>query len=423
MDDRPAGKAAAPPRLTRRGLIKVSAAGAAAGAVGATGAAANHWLPPDPRRPPGHYGTPGEGTDEGDIPQPKELPREPGPTIKTVHHRGDAVITRYQGDIDATDFGAWGDPRTGLIYISQRLTDHIAVFDRNEERYVEKHWIPTQGSGAHAIKVDVKNNSVWFAAGESSRIGRLVLDPVTHRPRNFVEYSTPGDIRTERKPHGLVVVGDAVWYTDDRGDRVGFLDVNTGLVHQFDEHVEADGINVEERWVTVRGRRGRKRRKRRLRIWVGGGQEVTIFDGIAKRLLHRITIPEEPGFAQLRVHDIHYEPRSNRVFVLLRGSDHIVWFDADNPQKGARGWITPGRPAAGLDHIDLGRNYMWWTEGAANNITRYDLRTGQVTPYLVPNPTGYFNPHGIYVSREWREVWFTEREALCKLTFRDGRSP
>ncbi|HEV2061259.1 MAG TPA: hypothetical protein VGR12_00290 [Solirubrobacteraceae bacterium] len=398
--------------LDRRSFLKIAGAASAAAGVGAAPALAGHWLPPDPNRPPGHFGDGGQA-DEGDVPQPTSLPQVPWPTIKTEHDRGDAIITRYQGNLDATDFGCAGDHRTGLVYVSQRFTDHIAVFDREREEFGALWNIPTQGSGAHAIKVDAASNSVWFSGGEGARVGRLVLHPQTLRPHNFVEYSPPGDVRTERKPHGLLVLGDEVWYTDDRGDRTGWVDVATGFIGLIREddgseaHIESDGINVE----TATGRR---------RVWVGGGNQVTVIDAKSKRIEHRVTIPEEPGFTQLRVHDIHYEPQRKRVYVLLRGSDHVVWFDARDPEAGPQEFINPGRTAAGLDHVDLGTRYLWWTEGLANNVTRYDLETGEVRPYQVPNPAGYFNPHGIWVSPEWREVWFTEREALCRLRFKTG---
>ena len=439
--------------LDRRAFLKASALGLTAGAAVPSAALAGHWPPPDPNNPPGHHGTPGEQTDEGDLPQPTELPDRPEPTVRTDHDRGDAIITRFQSNLEANDFGCWGDTRSGLIYVTQRASDRIAIFDRATERFVDLRYVPTDGSGAHTIKVDEPNNRVWFAMGEASKIGSLVLDETTYLPTNFVEYTVPGDVRTERKPHGMVVVGDAVWYTDDRQDRTGWLDVNTGRVYVLPEHIESDGINVEDRRSLAsdvdddRDRRRRRRRRRRhrrgargaprftgkaqtgeeragpgiLRIWVGGGNQVTVIDARTKRILHRVPVAEEPGFTQLRVHDIHYHRPSNRTFVLLRGSDHVVWFDADHPEAGPQEFINPVEPAAGLDHLDIGENYVWWTEGRSNNIGRYDLRTGQTVGYKAPLPLGYFNPHGIYVEPRWREVWFTEREALCRLRFKDGR--
>jgi hypothetical protein len=232
-------------RLNRRGFLAASALGAA-GAAGATRSAlGHHW--PTGNAPPGHQPGQTGGSDEGDIPTPTDLPELPRAPVVTRHDRGDAVITRYQGNLEANDFGCWGDMRTGLIYISQRLTDRVAVFDRRTERIVDVLVLPTEGSGPHAIRVDERTNSVWLALGESSKIGRLVLDPGTLRPHNFVEYTVPGDVRPERKPHGVAVWGDEVWYTDDRQDRVGVLEVRTGLVHVIDRHIEADGIGIEHR--------------------------------------------------------------------------------------------------------------------------------------------------------------------------------
>jgi streptogramin lyase len=111
------------------------------------------------------------------------------------------------------------------------------------------------------------------------------------------------------------------------------------------------------------------------------------------------------------------------VWLLSRGSDHVVWFDADRPRAGPREFVNPAETAAGLDHVGLGDRYLWWTEGLANNVTRYDPRTKELRGYEVPVPLGYFNPHGIWVATRWREVWFTERESLCRLRFKDGRAP
>jgi hypothetical protein len=282
-------------RFSRRRFLTASALGATGTAVSARTALADHW--PTGNAPPGHQ--PGEtgGLDEGDVPTPHELPDLLAPPVKTEHDRGDAVITRFQGNLEANDFGCWGDTRTGLIYVSQRATDRIAVFDRATERFVEVHTIPTDGSGAHAIKVDERSNSVWFSCGESSKVGRLVLHPETLRPHNFAEYTVPGDVRPERKPHGIAVHRDEVWYTDDRQDRVGLVEVDTGLVHVIDRDVEADGIAIEQR----RGRRG-------FRVWVTGGHFVTVIDGPSRKVLHEVPVNEEPGFSQLRLHDLVYDP-------------------------------------------------------------------------------------------------------------------
>jgi streptogramin lyase len=391
-------------------LFAASALGAAGAAVSARPVLGHHW--PEGNTPPGHQPGQTGGIDEGDVPTPTELPDLPYAPVKTEHDRGDAVITRFQGNLEANDFGCWGDMRTGLIYVTQRASDRLAVFDRAKEEFVSVHVIPTDGGGAHTLKVDEPSNSVWLAMGEASKIGRLVLHPQTLRPHNFAEYSVPGDVRVERKPHGIAIFGDEVWYTDDRQDRVGVLDISSGLVHVIDHHVEADGIYVEHR-----------RGSREYRIWVTGGNTVTVIDGRRRRVVHELPVPEEPGFSQLRLHDAVYDPRRNRVWVLSRGSDHVIWFDADRPKAGPREWIAPAQTAAGLDHIGLGERYVWWTEGLANNVTRYDPHTKDKRGYEVPTPVGYFNPHGIWVAGRWREVWFTERESLCRLKFKDGRAP
>lgn len=406
------------PPLNRRSLLKISGLGAAAALVPGR-AGAGHWPPPDPNRPPGHHPEASEGEffDEGDIPTPKELPARLEPTVKTVHDRGDAVITRYQQNVDATNFGIYGDQRSGLLYVSQRATDHIAVFDRQKEEFTDLFYIPTIGSGSHAVKVDKRTNSVWYAAGESSKVGRLVLDR-RFRPRNFVEYTVPGNVQPERKPHGIVVVGNEVWYTDDRGDRVGFVNTRSGRVRVLDQEIEADGICLERRY---RQRGGR--RKLVLRVWIAGGATVTVIDVRERKVTHTIQIPEEPGFSQLRLHDLRYDRRLNRIWVLMRGSDHVTWIDADRPNRGAQGFVNPSETAAGLDHMELGKRYIWWTEGLANNIVRHDPRTDETVGYEVTTPAGYFNPHGIWVSKKWREVWFTELGSIGKLTFKDGGSP
>jgi hypothetical protein len=400
-----------------------------------------------------------------------------GQTVKTVHDAGDAVITRYHANIDSGDFGIGIDPRSELLYVTQRVGGNIAVFDRRQEKFVDTLPIPTLGNGAHTIRFDRPTNSVWIAAGEGSAIVRLVLDQHTYRPRNFIEYRPPG-LRGVVKPHSLAVVdGREVWYTDDRQEQVGFLDVRTGEVTVLDEHIEADGIMLEERALDpargrtrrVKRKRKRKRRRRRRRarrrsparrrrarrrrgplrlrwrrrrrrrparrrgvtrpehgsggihrrIWVDGGKTMTVIDPDARKVLHHIDVPQEIGVSQLRLHDLVFDQRRNRVWFLMRGGDHIGWMDADHPERGLRGMIPPVEGAAGLDHMDMGR-YVWWTEGRANNIGRHDPETGRTVGYKVPTPVGYFNPHGIVLAPQWREVWFTERESICKLTFKDG---
>lgn len=401
--------------INRRSLLKLSGVGAATALVPSR-ALADHW--PGGNEPPLYDPeSSSELFDEGDIPTPQELPPRPEPTLRTEHDRGDAVITRYQQNVDATNFGIYGDERSGLVYVSQRATDHIAVFDRSQEKLTGLFYVPTLGSGSHAVKVDTATNSVWYAAGEASKVGALVLDE-RFQPRNFVEYTVPGNVTPERKPHGIVVVGDEVWYTDDRGDRVGFVETRTGRVHVLDKAIEADGICLERRF-----RRRGGRRRLVLRVWVAGGATVTVIDVRKREVTHTIPVREEPGLSQLRLHDLRYDRRLNRVWVLSRGSDHALWIDADRPGAGPQDFVNPSETAAGLDHMELGRRYVWWTEGLANNVVRHDPRTGETVGYEVTAPVGYFNPHGIWVSRQWREVWFTELESIGRLAFKDGRSP
>ena len=417
--------------LNRRDFVKASALGVAAGSVGAP------WLA-FRTRAANAQGGPGA-----------ELAL--GPTGKSVHDRGDAVITRYQANLDSGDFGVAPDLRTGLLYATQRVGNNVAIFDRQREQFVAKLPMPTEASGPHNVNLDLPTNSVWIAAGEGSKIARLVLDRTTLAARNFVEYTAPGEIPRTAKPHSLVIAGGReVWYTDDRQERVGVLDIATGQIDLLEEHIEADGIMLEERRVSAprprrrrpvrrRPRRPVRRRRRRpaftgkatsppagsvrRRIWVAGGTTVTVIDAASRRILHTIEIEGELGISQLRLHDLGLEPRLNRVYVLMRGGDRITWLDRDRPQTGPKAYIEPAEPAAGLDHLSVGRTYIWWTEGRTNNLTRHDPRRGETVGYDVPVPIGYFNPHGVKVVPEWREVWFTERESLCKLTFKDGRQP
>jgi hypothetical protein len=420
--------------LDRRTFLKAGALGAAAGAAGPTALAlANHYPPELRELDPTEHGE-GGGPDEGDLPTPSEINRDPGPMLRTVHEHDDVEIVRYQANLDANDFGVTADPRTGLVYVTQRLSDNIVVFDRAQEKFTRILPVPTNVSGGHTVKFDAASNSLWFAAGEASKIGRLVLSRHDNMPHNFVEYSTPGNVRAERKPHGIVVLGNSVWFTDDRQDRVGWVDISTGEVFVLPETIEADGINVEDRRSAApprrrgrrRGRRGRRRRRRapsQVRIWVAGGATLTGIDAFTKRVVHEVPILQEPGVSQLRLHDVHYDARLNRIWVLARGADHIYWLDADRPDEGTKGEINPGQFAAGLDHMDLGETNVWWTEGLANNVTRHDPANGETRSYKVPTPVGYFNPHGIEVVKDWKEVWFTERESICRLRFKDGRAP
>ena len=334
--------------------------------------------------------------------------------VKTVHDYGDVVITRYGANLDSGNFGIAPDPRTGLVYASQRVGNNVVVFDRKAERFVEVLPLPTAASGPHNIKLDTKTNSLWIASGESSRVTRLVLDRRTLRPRRFVEYEAPGR-ELYAKPHALVSVqGREIWYTDDRQERVGWVDVRTGKVRLVDHHIEADGIMYEP------PRRRRRRRGDRGRIWVAGGKHVTVIDVARRKVLHEVEVPREAGVSQLRLHDLALDAARNRVWVLMRGGDAITWLDRDRPQTGPRGVVAPAEQIAGLDHMVKGR-YLWWTEGRSNHITRHDPSTNETRGYKVPVPVGYFNPHGLALAPRWREVWFTEREALCRVRFKDGR--
>ena len=156
------------------------------------------------------------------------------------------------------------------------------------------------------------------------------------------------------------------------------------------------------------------------RIWVDGGKTMTVIDPDRRKVLHHVDVPQEIGVSQLRLHDLVFDNGRKRVWFLMRGGDRVGWMDADHPERGVRGVVKPVHDAVGLDHMDMGR-YVWWTEGLANNIGRHDPDTGETRAYKVPTPVGYFNPHGIVLAPQWREVWFTERESICRLTFKDGR--
>lgn len=325
-------------------------------------------------------------------------------TSKTVHDVGDAEITRYQSNANSGNFGIACDTKTGLVYVTQRLGNNIAVFNRRKEEFVSVLPVPTPVSGPHTARMDDRRRSVWYAAGESSKIGRLVVDVP-----NFVEYTVPGTSPT-RKPHSLILSrGDTIWFTDDRRDRVGFLDISTGAIDVLEDDIPADGITIDNRDPQ--------------RVWVAGGTTVSVIDTARKKVVYMVEIRQERGLAELSLHDIYFDAARDRVWLLLRGGDRVAWLDPDRPWDGPQELIMPAEEAAGLDHLGIGKNYVWWTEGRSNYVTRHEPKRKKTVGYKVPTPLGYFNPHGLEVVPEWKEVWFTEREALCKLRLKDGRAP
>lgn len=330
------------------------------------------------------------------------------PELKTTHDRRDAVIARYQSNPNSTNFGVAPDVRTGLIYVTQRFGNNLAVFDRAAERFVKVLAAPTPISGPHTIQLDVPTNSLWIAAGEGGKILRLLLDPVTFRPAGFVEYSPPGPPRST-SPHELVVVdGREVWYTD--GARVGILDVATSGIEYVPGEIAGNGIILLEATPD-----------RPRQIWVVGGKQVTIIDHATRSVVASVVVPQEPGLSDdLSLHDLAYEPRTDRVYVLMRGGNGVVWLKANDPGAGPQGEIPGSTPAAGMDHMVTGPNYVWWTESLANRIVRFDPLTNTRVAYSTALPVGYFNPHGLAVVPAWGEVWFTELEALLRITLDNG---
>lgn len=342
------------------------------------------------------------------VPTAPALATHGWPELKTKHDRGDAIITRYQVNPNSTDFGVAADVRTGLLYVTQRFGNNVAVFSRTRQQFVQVLSAPTPISGPHTIQLDVPTNSVWIAAGEGGEILRLTLDPKTLRPANFVEYTPPGPKRSSMVHELTVVDGKEVWYTD--GSRVGVLDVGTSRIDVLPEQVAGNGIMLLEADAN-----------HPRQIWVVGGKQVTIIDYATRRVARSVVVPQELGLSDdLSLHDLAFEPRTHRVYVVMRGGNGVVWLNADDPAAGPQGFIPGSTPAAGMDHIVAGPNYMWWTESLANKIVRHDPRTGLTVAYTTAVPAGYFNPHGLTVVPAWGEVWFTELEALLTLKLKNA---
>ena len=67
-------------------------------------------------------------------------------------------------------------------------------------------------------------NVVWFAERGTGRLGTV------DGHGNIVEYQAPDGDNGPAGPGGIVVAGDAVWFTDPLNDRIGRLDLPSGQI-------------------------------------------------------------------------------------------------------------------------------------------------------------------------------------------------
>ena len=337
-------------------------------------------------------------------------------------------VTRYTTNVDGGLFGIGADPANDLLYVSQRGGGSIAVFDRGREEFTRILRIPTAVSGPHDVEFDEVTNSVWTGAGESSKIARWIRDT-----ENWVEYTQPGGtFQADRQPHTIAFLrpggpdsddpGD-LWFTDGRGERVGILDIRSGRVRFVRDPASGEIDAIQAEGFSFDGRTP-------PRAWVVGGTEITLVDTATEQVICRHPVLEQ-DLPELGLHESRFDgfrtPRS--VWTILRGpAAGVLRFDADveDGDVCARTIETLalvnsiGNGGSG-QHIDVGRRFVWWTEdtpGAPGTVVRHDPTTGETTGYAIALPL-LFNPHGLRVISEWKEVWVTELYGLLRIQFDD----
>src|SRR5579871_1664252 len=122
----------------------------------------------------------------------------------------------------------------GMVWTSNQASNSISRFDPKSATF--RAWsVPTPNASPLGLTVDYRNH-VWFTEIDANKIG--MFDPATER---FQEWSVP---TPASQPNSIIADGNGlwiqappqangVWFTEQAGNKVGYLDSATG---QFAEY-------------------------------------------------------------------------------------------------------------------------------------------------------------------------------------------
>lgn len=264
----------------------------------------------------------------------------------------------------------------GDVWYTDRLRSRVARLDP-ETGVVTQYDTPTPASAPYGITV-ADDGAVWYAGSRAGVLGRV--DPATGE---ITEHPVGGG-----GPHGVVAVGDRIWFTMRRSGGYGWLDRSTGERRIFEFLISA-------------GHSGRDQGPYAL-VAAGGS---LWFTAMGEPALFQIS--ERNGALQRIELGVRGWPRRLAV-----GADGDVWYS--NFPRGRLGRLsarsgkveeiplvrTPAEPY-GIAVDPHGR--VWVNEARNDRMMGYDPATDEFRALTIPTP-GATVRH-IAVDAERRRIW------------------
>lgn len=274
----------------------------------------------------------------------------------------------------------WFTEGGGDFYGFEDIPAQNKIASIDEHGRIVEYATPTPGSDGSKVGVDSlvmdRKGNVWFTERLTNRIGRLT-------PQGQItefQIPTPGG-------YALGVDIDAkgrVWFAERFGNRIGYIEPDGKITE-----IELPEKDSEPRTIFVDSR---------MRVWytARAANEIGYYEPEQRRFV-RLKLPTK----QARPAGIAEAPDGTIYFVEMVGNkvakvvgDQIVEYNLPTPF------------AAPFKIVPDGRGYLWFTEVYANQIGRFDLRTGEIVEFKIPTPDS--RPGGIAVDAKGR-VWFTQQ--------------
>jgi virginiamycin B lyase len=248
------------------------------------------------------------------------------------------------------------DPK-GNVWLTLMNANKLARFDPRTRTW-KLYPVPTPNSGPHGLTADGEGN-IWFTENRAGKIGKL--DPSTGKVEEF-KTSTVTD------PHTPIFTPDgALWFTAEGSNAVSRLDPRTGAVQVHivpTPHALPYGIAI-------------------------GSDGALWFCEFGSNKLGRI----DPATGRITEHEV---PDANaRPRRLVAVGDVIYFSDFHGgrlgrysiPESKFELWPSPGGPQSAPYGIsaDLAGN-IWYEEFRANNLVRFDPRTGKFSSFPMLSP-------------------------------------
>jgi virginiamycin B lyase len=265
----------------------------------------------------------------------------------------------------------------GSVWYTDRMTSRIGHLDP-ETGEIRQHRTPTPASAPYGITI-AEDGSVWYAGSRAGVLGRL--DPSTG---TIAEYRVG-----EGGPHGVVALGDRIWFTMRRSGSYGWLHRETLEIRRFDFPGPA-GHAAQDRgpYALVAGARGS--------LW---------FTAMRTGALFRVDTRD----GSLRRFDLGTRGWARRLAVDRNGD---VWYG--NFPASRLGRLVPStgeveeiqlvkRPAEPYGIAVASDGRVWFNEARNERLIGYDPATDEIRVLVIPTAGAIIR--GMAVDMERSRIW------------------